>query len=419
MAEQDNRVSDPSGSDSIRRRRGWRPVAVLAVSAALGLAATACSSNSASGDSSAAGATTSAAAKLAACPQSTGTGAPSRAAGAPSGAAPSGAPSGTKVSIPSAKTIKKPDTTNTIVINPTGPQIQCGKTQLSSYSNIVYSTPTTNGKQTRLDMDVQVPKVAGRKPLVIYLTGGGFWFAGQSANLDQRTYLAEQGYVVASISYRTISDGAIYSDAVIDVKTAIRYLRAHASTYDINSNEVALWGQSAGGYLAAMTGVTNGLKQFDVGANLNESSDVQGVVDEFGLSDLSAVGDDYDAATKAANQAPGNNLAQWVYGPGTTKSVADYTPQVAAADPDTYVNSSTPPFVLLQGTADQLVSPSQTLLLNNTLKDKGVSSTRYLLEGANHGDLTVAGDNTSAAKAWSTQVVMGKITSFLSRHLHS
>jgi acetyl esterase/lipase len=356
---------------------------------------------------------------LAACSTTTGsssTPAPKLSACPPDSSIPGGAPpSGGAPGIPVAKTVAKTDTSTSVVVNPTGPQIQCGRTSLTTTANIVYATPTTNGKQTQLKMDIQVPKTAGKKPLVIYLTGGGFQFAGQTANLGQRTYIAEQGYVVASIQYRTIANGAIYSDAVADVKSAIRYLRAHADQHGINGSFVAVWGQSAGGYLAAMTGVTNGRKQFDIGANLDQSSDVQAVVDEFGPSNLSKVGDDYDTAAKQANLAPGNNLAQFVYGPGTTKSVAQYTPQVAAADPATYVSATTPPFVLLQGSNDELVSPSQTLLLANALKAMGVPSTRYVVAGANHGDLAFAG-NTSVA-AWSTQAVMSRITGFLGQHL--
>jgi acetyl esterase/lipase len=71
--------------------------------------------------------------------------------------------------------------------------------------------------------------------------------------------------------------------------------------------------------------------------------------------------------------------------------------------------------VLLQGSNDELVSPSQTLLMSNALKAKGVPGTRYVVAGANHGDLAFAG-NTSVA-AWSTQVVMDKITGFLGQHL--
>jgi hypothetical protein len=134
------------------------------------------------------------------------------------------------------------------------------------------TSPTTDGKATQLEMDIQAPKTPGRKPLVIFITGGGFVLAPNSANLNQRTYVADHGYVVASITYRTVLNGATWRDTLADVKSAIRYLRANAKTYDIDPDHVAAWGQSAGGYLASFAGTTNGDKQFDVGENLNHSA---------------------------------------------------------------------------------------------------------------------------------------------------
>jgi acetyl esterase/lipase len=408
VAEEDKTiVKGGNGNGATKAAKRGRPCVLVAASVVVGLGLTACSSGSGNSSSSASTGGSLSASALSACPQS-----PLPARGRPGG----GAPVGGAPKIPVAKSIKKSDTSTSTVITPAGPQMQCGKTQLSTYNNLVYSAPTTNGKQTQLKMDLQVPKTAGNKPLVIYITGGGFMVADQTANLDQRTYVAEQGYVVASISYRTIANGATYKDGVSDVKSAIRYLRAHADQYGIDSSKVAVWGQSAGGYLTAMTGVTNGHKEFDSGDNLDQSSDVQAVVDEFGPSNLSTLADDYDATAKKENTAPGNSTAQWVYGPGTNKSVARYTKAVAAADPDSYAGSSTPPFVLFHGSADQLVSPSQTLKLSNTLKAKGVDATRYVVQGAGHGDMTFMGD-TKSAKDWSTLTVMSKITGFLSRQL--
>jgi acetyl esterase/lipase len=383
---------------------------VLAAAVALGLAATACSSG---GGSTSARAASSA--KLTACPQSSIGGA----AGGAGGARPSGAPAGAGLSIPIAKTIKPADTAGSTVVDPTGPQIQCGKNQVTTYHDIVYSTPVTGGKKTALKLDLQVPKTAGSKPLIVYLTGGGWVQADKTGNLDQRTYLAGQGYVVASIQYRTTTTGATWKDAVTDVKSAIRYLRAHAVQYHINPAKAAVWGQSAGGYLAAMTGTTNGLSQFSTGSNPGQSSTVQAVVDEFGPSDLAKLAADYDTATQKANYAPGNSLAQWVFGPGTSKSILNGpAADVTAANPLTYISPATPPFAELHGTHDQLVSPSQTELLNNALRAKGIQSTRYLIKGANHGDLTFTG-NTGAALPWSTQKVMNLIVSFLRQHLGS
>lgn len=337
----------------------------------------------------------------------------------PSGAFPGGPPGGAPsggADLSMATSVAPSDTSTSKVITPSGPQIQCGKTPTETHRDIVFAKPSSGGKAMQLMMDVLVPKTGGRKPLVVYLSGGGFQMASKEAGLDQRTYLAESGYAVASIQYRTIAVGAIYSDGVADVKSAIRYLRAHAAEYDIDPQKVAVYGESAGGYLSAMVGTTNGVKRFDTGGNLDQSSAVQAVVDKFGPSDLSKVGADFDDTARKANTAPGNFLAQWVFGPGTKKSVTADPAVVARANPVTYVDSSDPPFLLLHGSADTLVSPSQTLLLHTALRAKSVDSTRYVLTGAGHGDLSFLG-NAQAGQPWTTREVMDDIVTFLGEHL--
>jgi acetyl esterase/lipase len=329
-----------------------------------------------------------------------------------------GLPPGAGVAnLPIAKTITTSDTSTSVVIDGSGPAITCGKTPVTTYSDVLYDTPTSGGKPVPLKLDVQVPKGAGKKPLVVFITGGGFVLAHKSANLNQRTYIAEQGYVVASIDYRTASNGATYKDTISDVKSAIRYLRAHSDQYGIDPSKVAMWGQSAGGYLAAMTGGTNALEQFEGDGNLGQSSVVQAVVDEFGPSDLSKIASDYDQATQKAKYLAGNSLAQFVFGAGTKLSIQDDPTASAAASPLTYVISSNPPFVLLHGSADALLSPSQTLILHDALCAKGAESTRYVVKGANHGELPFLGCDATLLKQWSSQQVMGVIVRFLHKHL--
>ncbi|MGY5056708.1 prolyl oligopeptidase family serine peptidase [Streptomyces sp. 900105755] len=412
------------------RRRPRRPgrtaaLAVVALMAGAGLAG--CGNDG----SSAASSPTPASASGSACPTST-----SSAAGAGAGqggGTTSGQPGGGTTKLVQATRIKKTDNRTSTVIDPAGPAITCDTSAVTTTDDITYSSPTTHGVRTDLKLDIQVPKTSGKKPLVVYVTGGGWVLADRTGNLDQRTYVADQGYVVASVQYRTTTGGATYKDALADVKSAIRYLRANADTYGIDTDRVFVWGQSAGGYLAAMTGVTSGDKAYDVGDHLDRSSAVQGVVDEFGPADLSRLAADYDQAAKDFNYAAGNAAAQWVYGPGTTRSVAQYTGQVAAADPATHITSATPPFLLMHGTADPLVSPSQTLNLFTALRKKGVDAERVVLTGAGHGDLSVAGltgsspgaaSSTSpgasapdsASKPWSTEKTMSRITGFLSGH---
>ena len=86
------------------------------------------------------------------------------------------------------------------------------------------------------------------------------------------------------------------------------------------------------------------------------------------------------------------------------------------ANPLTYVSASAPPFLIFHGSKDRLVSPSQTLLLHNSLLAAGGRSTRYVLEGANHGDLAFMGDEKSGLP-WSAKETMNIIVSFLKKDL--
>jgi acetyl esterase/lipase len=307
---------------------------------------------------------------------------------------------------PMATSIAPSDASTSIVINPdSAQQIRCGRTPVDVISDIVFAHPTLrNGKAKELRMDVMVPQPLKERPLVIYVTGGGFSRAPKEAALNLRTFVAEAGFVVASVEYRTDQDGATYRDGVADVKSAVRYLRANAQKYRIDGRRVAIWGESAGGYLVALVGLTNGARQFDIGDNLDQSSVVQAVVDKFGPSDVSQVASDFDAKAKA-DYASANSVMRYV-----GRDIKTH------ANPLTYVTKAAPAFLILHGSQDRLVSPTQTLMLHNALLAAGAPSTRYVLAGANHGDLAFMGDDKSGLP-WSAKSTMGLIVDFLSKNL--
>jgi acetyl esterase/lipase len=327
-----------------------------------------------------------------------------------------------------SSTVEPSDTSTSVVVEPAGPQIsrdqaRPGLRGAQVYNDVVYArrgtTPDGDGDGVVLDLrlDLLVPPGPGPKPLVIYVPGGGFVFSDKAQAPDLRAYVAEQGFAVAGIEYRTSRQGATYVEGVADAKAAVRFLRAHAGEYGIDADRIAVWGESAGGYMAAMVGVTAGQEQFETSDNDGQSSEVQAVVDKFGPSDLSKLAADFDEAARRAAAAPENPFATYVFGPGTGKSLLDSPEIVARADPAAYVSAGTPPFLLMHGSADNLVSPSQTLLLHTALRAaEGVESTRYVLTGAKHGDMTFMGDPAAGAP-WSTRETMGYIVEFLGRHL--
>lgn len=312
-----------------------------------------------------------------------------------------------------ASTITASDPSTSIVIHPDpDDQITCGKTAIKTINDLAFTTRTLpNGKPIDLLMDVQMPVAPGKKPLVVYVTGGGFIQAPKEGGLNLRTYVAEAGFVVASVQYRTIANGANYRDGISDVKSAVRYLRANADKYGIDPKKVAVWGESAGGYIVAMVGVTNGVKTFEVGNDLDQSSDVQAVIDKFGASDTSKLSADFDSHAQEANNAKDNPIAQYIgLEPASHRLGARAATTVA--NPLTYISSADPPFLVLHGSQDKLISPSQTLILHNALIAAGAHSTRYVLEGAGHGDLSFLGDSKSGLP-WSTNQTMGIIIGFL------
>ncbi len=315
---------------------------------------------------------------------------------------------------PLAATLAPSETSTSIVIHPDrGDQIHCGKTPLKTLNNVVYASPRlSNGKSKPLKMDILIPEGARKRTIVVYVPGGGFVVAAKEGALNLRTYVAEAGFVVASIEYRTTRDGANYRDGIEDVKAAIRYLRANAAQYGIDVDAVAVWGESAGGYLAAMVGVTNGNSSFVAGDNLNQSSDVQGVIDDFGASDISKMAADFDAATQRAIYT--NEGIMNYIGKNSKANTLDPSVATTVASPITYIHASAPPFLIFHGNQDRMVSPSQTLILNDALVAAGVRSKRYVVDGAAHGDLAFMGD-TQSGLFWSTNQVMNLVIEFLNR----
>jgi acetyl esterase/lipase len=315
---------------------------------------------------------------------------------------------------PIAASIALSDTSTSIVIQPDrNDQIQCGKTPIKTIENVVYAAPKLlNGKSTSLKMDILIPEPARKRTVVLYVPGGGFVVAAKESALNLRTFVAEAGFAVASVQYRTTRDGANYRDGVEDIKAAIRFLRENADKYGINADVVAVWGESAGGYLAAMVGVTNHDSTFDAGADPNQSSDVQGVIDDFGASDISKMAADFDAVTQHAIYS-NDGIVHYI-GKASDANTLDLGIAATAANPVKYIHADAPPFLIFHGNQDRMVSPSQTLILHDALRAAGVRSNRYVLDGAGHGDLAFMGDAHSGL-LWSTNQVMNLIVDFLNR----
>ena len=118
-----------------------------------------------------------------------------------------------------------------------------------------------------LKMDLIYPEDGTKAyPCVVWICGGGWLSMDKSAHLAYLSGLAREGFVVASIQYRTSNEAKLPAQ-LQDVKAAIRYLRAHAPRFHIDGGRIGVMGESAGGYLTCMAALADD-PSYDVGEYL-------------------------------------------------------------------------------------------------------------------------------------------------------
>jgi len=130
-----------------------------------------------------------------------------------------------------------------------------------------------------LAMDIYRPKGAwGKLPAIVCIHGGGWAKGNRTSHAKVAQALASRGYVAATISYR-LSGEAPFPAAIQDCKAAVRFLRANAKEYGIDSTNIGAIGLSAGGHLTALLAASNGVKELEgEGGNSDFSSAIQAAV---------------------------------------------------------------------------------------------------------------------------------------------
>lgn len=261
--------------------------------------------------------------------------------------------------------------------------------QIDVISGVVYSQITSLRANRQLMMTLLVPRTKELKPAIVYYPGGGFTSADYEKFIEMRMALAKAGFVVAAAEYRTVPNR--FPALVNDGKAAIRYLRAHAKQFNIDTTRIGVLGDSAGGYVAQMMGTTNGEKAFDVGDFTDVSSDVQAVATIYGISNLMNIGEGYSEDIQKVHASPAVTEALLLHGPAFVdfagKSILSEPQKAMDASPMGHIKKNMPPFLIMHGSADKHVSPVQSEQLYNALIEKGNKADYIVVENAGHGDL--------------------------------
>jgi acetyl esterase/lipase len=239
-----------------------------------------------------------------------------------------------------------------------------------SMRTLIY--PTTDGKREAMSLFTPA-RPDGPLPLILEVHGGG-WEEGVRLKTLHSSLVASDlvhaGFMVASINYR-LAPAWPWPDQIIDVASAVRYLRAHADALGIDPHRIGALGDSAGGQLVSLLGTEPATNGWSKGPNAAESSHVEAVVDEYGPTDLAT--DNWPALTAA--------MIRNTFGAEPTKGDA----ALEAASPISYVAPGDPPFLIVQGTADDIVPPSQSEDFAARLRHDGDSVSLLLVERGQHG----------------------------------
>jgi acetyl esterase/lipase len=232
-----------------------------------------------------------------------------------------------------------------------------------------------------LELDLYLPAAGSPAPVVVFLHGGG-WRLGSRRSAGPAfpgpslfEGVARAGIAVASVDYR-LSAEAVWPAQLHDAKAAVRWLRSRAGELGVDGDRIAAWGESAGGHLAALLGLTGDdpALEGDVGL-AGASSAVVAVAAWYPPTDLTGLAADTDADPAD----PTTREAQLL---GSPTAVVPGT--AAQASPVTHASPAAPPFLLLHGESDRFVPAVQSRRLAEALGAAGADVELHTYPGADH-----------------------------------
>ncbi len=227
-----------------------------------------------------------------------------------------------------------------------------------------------------LKLDLHLPRGKARAPLIVWVHGGA-WRSGSRKDLPLGK-LVEAGYAVASVDYR-LSTQAKFPAQIHDLKAAIRFLRGHGSEWRLPTKKILIAGDSAGGHLAALVGVSNGHAELegDLGTDRTQSSAVQGIISFYGGANLTSI----------LKQSTPHGLSVRV--PALELLLGGQPDDVLAlarlASPVFHVDRDDPPLLLLHGDQDPQMPINQSLELCGAYQKVKAPVQLEVVHGAAHG----------------------------------
>lgn len=224
-----------------------------------------------------------------------------------------------------------------------------------------------------LKLDLYLPEDRGDAPLatVLWVHGGG-WKNGSKKNC-KAAWLAEEGYAVASISYR-LTDVAMWPAQIDDCREAVRWVRRNAGLFGLDTERIGSWGGSAGGHLVALMGTLPYSEDESV------SSRVSAVCDWYGPTELMTMPPNNVGDGRTIEDVANSNGAKLLG--CTVRECPKLAKQASAYD---NVSKDDSAFLIMHGDEDPGVPIQQSIQFYERLQKTKVPSQFKTVEGAGHG----------------------------------
>ncbi len=239
--------------------------------------------------------------------------------------------------------------------------------------DVEYGRP--DGKPLLLDL--HVPDGPGPFPAAILVHGGGFDEGSKSTNVRPLfDVLANAGFAWFSIDYRLAPEFR-FPEAIADVTSAIRWVKAGAAMYHVDVSKIALIGESAGGFLVNYAG-THETPDTKVAAVV----DFYGPVDYGKLAELRRDHPErFNMATINRHAANGGGIHFF----GAEQLDEAGLAKLRAISPIAAVHNGMPPFLCIHGTKDDQVAYEQSTEMCAAMRKVGASCELVSIEDGGHG----------------------------------
>ncbi len=238
--------------------------------------------------------------------------------------------------------------------------------------DVVYATHS--GQDLKLQI-IMPAFYSGKLPLVLFVQGSAWRKQELYANIPNLCNMAARGYVIASVEYRD-TDTAKFPAQVEDAKAAIRFMRANADKYCVDPSRVAIWGDSSGGHIALMVGLSEGKFLTDV--HPEQSDHVSAVIDFYGITDIPSLGLHNDVLD---HDSPDSPEALLIGG-----AIPENRRKAELASPSNWISDNdSAPILMVHGDCDAIVHVSQSIQFYKALKKAGKRVVLCKVVGADHG----------------------------------